>query len=129
MKKMLRFVGISFFGLLGVLSRYGVGLLVNRFVEPPFPYGTFGINLVGAFLIGVAYVAGVEKAVLPGDLRVSLMVGFLGGFTTFSSYCLESFQLISESEYVMAAVYFILSPCLGLLCTLAGVFLTRQVLP
>src|SRR6516162_4410606 len=106
---MARFLGIAFFGLLGVLSRYGIGLIFSRIFEPPFPYATFAINLSGSFLIGVAYVAGVEKAFLPGDLRVSLMVGFLGGYTTFSSYCLETFQLLSESESGLAAFYFTLS--------------------
>lgn len=124
----MRLLLVMIFGVLGVLSRYFGGLLVSRWLPPPFPYGTFLINLTGAFLIGVIQVLGVERADLSPDLRVGIMVGFLGGYTTFSSYCLESIRLIEEGQLARAAVYFVASPALGLLAVTGGIFLTRALL-
>jgi CrcB protein len=114
------------FGLLGVFARYYVGLLVTKMAPGPFPLGTFLINIVGAFLIGVVYVLGVERAAISADLRLGLMVGFLGGFTTFSSYCLEISRLLEEAELGYAALYFTLSSALGVLGAFGGMWLARR---
>lgn len=124
----MRILLIIAFGALGVLARYFGGIFVSRLLPPPFPFGTFLINLTGAFLIGVIQVMGVERAVLSPDLRVGIMVGFLGGYTTFSSYCLESIRLIEEAQFARASVYFLASPALGLLAVAAGIYLTRAIL-
>src|SRR4051812_46335426 len=101
----VRLIYIIFFGILGVLSRYYAGVYVSGVLEPSFPYGTFLINMTGAFLIGVIQVLGAERAVLTPDLRIGIMVGFLGGYTTFSTYCLESVQLLEEGELGAAVLY------------------------
>jgi CrcB protein len=113
------------FGILGVLSRYGVGLAVPKLLPPPFPYGTFLINITGAFAIGVIHVLGAERTALSADLRIGIMVGFLGGYTTFSSYCLEAVRLVDEAEYLKAALYFIGSPSIGFGAAASGMILTR----
>lgn len=119
---------ITIFGIVGVLSRYYLGLLATRYLPPPFPYGTFLVNLTGAFLIGVVNVIAIERAGVSNELRLGLMVGFLGGYTTFSSYCLEVVRLIEDSEYFHATLYVTLSPVLGVTSALAGTFLTRWML-
>ena len=119
---------IALGGLVGVFARYYGGLAAARFLPPTFPYGTFLINLFGAFLIGVVYVAGLERQAIPEAIRVGLMVGFLGGFTTFSSYCLESARLLETGQYLAAALYYILSPLLGLVCVGIGLLVTRYFL-
>lgn len=124
----MRALYIALFGLLGVFSRYYVGLGVSKVLSPPFPYGTLLINITGAFVIGIIHVLGVERTSISADLRVGIMVGFLGGYTTFSSYCLETARLAEEAEYVYAAFYFIISPILGFLAALGGMFLTRFLL-
>lgn len=118
-------MAISLFGVLGVLARYYLGLLVHRQDLNSFPTATFAINVLGSFLIGVVYVLGQEHALIPTDLRLGIMVGFLGGFTTFSAYCLESTQLLENGQWVRMAGYFVLSPVLGMLATMGGLFLTR----
>ncbi|MBI2604538.1 MAG: CrcB family protein [Deltaproteobacteria bacterium] len=121
----MRVFYIGIFGLLGVFSRYFMGLAVGRALAPPFPYATFAINIAGAFLIGVVYVLGIERNGIPLDVRIGIMVGFLGGFTTFSSYCLEFARLIEEGEYWYAALYFGFSNVAGVLATFAGLVVAR----
>jgi fluoride exporter len=124
---MLETLYIAVFGLIGVFSRYYLGLYITKLLPPPFPYGTFIINSLGSFIIGIIYVLGVEKSLIPADIRVGIMVGFLGGFTTFSSYCLETARLTNESKYFYAMLYLVLSPCVGYLAALIGIFMTRSL--
>ena len=114
------------FGVLGVFSRYGVG---NFFAKsyPSFPAGTFVINIAGSFAIGIIYVIGAERALVSEELRIAIMVGFLGGFTTFSSYSLEVARLLQSSHFLTGTLYAVLSPALGILATLAGILLARWV--
>lgn len=121
----MNILSIALFGCLGVLFRFFLGAWIGRVFPAPFPYGTFTINLMGAFLIGVLYVLGVERTAIPADLRLGLMVGFLGGFTTFSAYCLELVKLLEESKLAYAVLYCSLSNVGGLLATFGGLLLTR----
>ena len=100
----MRLFYIIIFGTLGVLARYYLGLTVTRAVSTPFPLGTFLINMSGAFLIGVIYVIGVERAGISEDLRIGIMVGFLGGFTTFSAYALEAARLLEQSQTLITTL-------------------------
>jgi CrcB protein len=122
---MPRIVLISLFGVAGVLARYLLGQAVGRALPSPFPYGTFVINVSGAFVIGAVYVLGLERSVISPDLRVGIMVGFVGGYTTFSSYCLEIARLLEDAEYWYAALYLGLSNVLGLAATFGGLGLAR----
>lgn len=124
----MRLAYIGIFGLLGVFSRYFLGIWILQLLPSHFPYGTFLINIIGAFLIGILYTAGVEYSVIQSDIRIGLWVGFLGGFTTFSSYSLETARLIEDAKYIQAALYITISPALGLLMTFTGMFLTRHFL-
>jgi fluoride exporter len=116
------------FGLVGILSRYYLGVLFQRLQISGFPWATLTINLSGSFLIGVVFVLGVEHAWFSEDVLVGIMVGLLGGYTTFSSYCLESSRLLETGAWPKLAVYFVLSPVLGLTMTLCGLCLTRALL-
>lgn len=122
----MRLPYIAVFGLLGVFSRYLVGVTITRHIATAFPLGTFAINMTGAFAIGIVYVLGVEQAVISEDLRIGIMVGYLGGFTTFSSYCLETVRLLETGRLAYAALYAGLSNLLGLAAALGGMALTRS---
>ena len=114
-------------GVLGVFSRYYMGPWISRILPSPFPYGTFFINLLGAFLIGLFYVLAEERALFSAEVRAGVMVGFLGGYTTFSAFCLEGINLIADARYLHAALYVVGSPMLGLAATAGGIFLGRVI--
>ncbi len=77
--------------------------------------------MLGSFAIGVLFVSGHEAQLLPKDLTMALTVGLLGGFTTFSAFSLQTFQLFEQGQMGLAATYFVASPLLGLLCAALGV--------
>jgi CrcB protein len=124
----MKLVYIGAFGMAGVLARYLLGEASSALPLPSFPWGTFLVNLLGAFLIGLAFVAGTEKALLSPELRLGLTVGFLGGFTTFSALALESVALYSEGRAWHAALYLTLTNLLGVGAVLAGISLGRVLI-
>ncbi len=117
---------IGIFGLLGVFSRYFIVIIINKNFLPSFPFDIFFINVIGSFLIGIFYVLGVEKFQISQDLRIAIMVGFLGGFTTFSSYCLDAVKLFENYKYLQGILYISLSPIVGILATVLGMFIGRK---
>lgn len=120
-------VYVAVFGVLGVFARYFTNELAQRFLPPNFPYATFTINVFGAFLIGATYVAGFERTQLSAELRTGIMIGFLGGFTTFSSYCLEGLRLLQGEHALLGLAYLGFSPVFGVLATAAGMQLARSL--
>jgi CrcB protein len=124
---MMTILSIAFFGLCGVLARYGVGLVADEFLASAFPYATFLINILGSCLIGIFYVVGTKQVLISSAIRIGIMVGFLGGFTTFSSYCLDTFKLVERGRFVEAGLYFALSPILGLVACWTGIIATQWV--
>ena len=122
----MKFISIGLFGLLGVFARYALGILTSRSLPLAFPFGTFFINLLGAFLIGVVWVLGMEKGIIPHNTLIGIIVGFLGGFTTFSSYCLEFVRLMEESKFLSGILYVSLSPALGCLAAYFGMYFARR---
>ncbi len=119
---------LSGFGLLGVWMRYGIGLYCQTFAWEGFPYPTFLINMMGAFLIGVVYVWGAEYARLNPVLSLSLMSGFLGGFTTFSAFSLEAVLLLEKGLWKSACLYVATSAILGVGGAWGGMGITRWYL-
>lgn len=116
---------LASFGALGVLCRYLVDRGVGNLVISDFPISTFIINCIGSFLIGVVYIATKEGVMISEDLSVAITAGFLGGFTTFSAYSLQTLQLLERGQILVASSYFIGSPIVGLLFAAAGVYFSR----
>jgi len=118
------YVGVGAF--LGANARYWVGGWAADRFGTAFPYGTFIINVTGSFAIGLLAAFFAERAYSP-NWRLFLMVGFLGGYTTFSSYSYEALRLFEDGAYFFGALYFFGSPVMGLAACLAGVALGRLV--
>ncbi|MEZ0392680.1 MAG: CrcB family protein [Pseudobdellovibrionaceae bacterium] len=117
---------ISAFGIFGVLSRYGLDRLLAPWSEN-FPLSTWSVNILGSFLAGLIYGWGEREAWSSG-FQIALLVGFCGGFTTFSAYTLQVLQMLEKEKILPAITYLIFSPTLGLLGAYCGFWLTRKSL-
>jgi CrcB protein len=117
---------IAFGGALGSVARYLTTTVFVRAFGATFPYGTLFVNILGSFLIGVLFALLVEKAGLKAEWRAFLMIGVLGGFTTFSSFSLESVALLAQAHFVRAAVYIASSVVLCLAGTALGMAVVRH---
>ena len=115
---------IGLCGLLGIFSRYAVDIYISRFAGP-LPVGTWAINLLGSFIAGLVLVAGAEKQLVSPEWRTGLMVGFCGGFTTFSAYTVQTIVQWEAGAKPLSLLYFTLSPLTGLLCAYAGIYVGR----
>ena len=122
-------LAVAFGGALGCVLRYLVSIwLTPTTSEPsPFPLATFVVNLAGAFLIGLLAFGVKEAKALPDTAWLLLVTGFLGGLTTFSTYCNETFQLLRQNQFGWAALYCVSSMLLGLLGVWLGFVLGRGI--
>ncbi len=114
-------------GGLGTALRYGVGRWAIALMGPGFPFGTFAVNIIGGFAMGL--LAGWLARLGDGaeELRLLLGVGVLGGFTTFSAFSLEVYNMITRAEVALAAAYAMSSVAGSVLAVLAGVWLMRSL--
>jgi CrcB protein len=99
---MSRFLWICLGGAFGTGARYLLSVWALQALGPSFPFGTFLVNVIGSFLLGV--IAGCGESVSPG-WRVTLSVGVMGGFTTYSSFNLETLRLLDERDWGLAGLY------------------------
>ena len=114
-------------GFAGAVLRWLVDGWVSERNPTAFPLGTLAINLTGSFVLGALFAWVIERNVLPPDVRLPLMVGFLGAYTTFSTFMLESWRLIEEGAYALAAANLVGSVVLGLVAVVAGLAVGRLV--
>ncbi|WP_417451850.1 fluoride efflux transporter CrcB [Kordiimonas sp.] len=112
-------------GALGAVSRHYAAGYVFRAFGHGFPYGTFVVNVVGSLLMGLLITAFAVKFQTSQELRGFLTVGLLGGFTTFSTYSLETAMLIERGDWTGAAIYAFGSLALGLAALFIGIWLGR----
>jgi len=111
-------------GALGTLARYAASGLAQRFTDTLFPLGTLVVNSAGSLLIGITW-AFMENSSLPGYIRTFLFIGFFGGFTTFSTFSLETLNLVRDNEIRLAALNILANNIIGIVFVFAGFFLTR----
>lgn len=114
-------------GAIGAVMRFLVSTGVHRVAGRDFPYGTLSVNMIGSLLIGFLYIYLIERASLGAEWRALLIIGFLGAFTTFSTFSMETLNLIENSELIKAASNVILSVVLCLFATWVGVLVGRQL--
>jgi CrcB protein len=122
----MKFVLILLGGGIGSLARYSVSGWIHTTYSGVFPLGTLMVNLAGSFLIGVLW-ALFESAAVNPSLRVFLFVGILGGFTTFSTYSLETLNLLRDGEVRTAVVNILVNNVGGIVLAFAGFVAAREV--
>ena len=116
---------IGLAGFVGTLARYGLSGVAAKRYGATFPLGTLAVNLIGCFLVGLLFYLMQERFVVSQNLRTIILVGLLGGFTTFSSFGLQTFTLLQDGEFGFAALNLGVSNVLGLLLVWAGYTLAR----
>ena len=121
------FLWVAAGGALGSVARYWLAAFVAGLTGPYFPWGTLLINVLGSFLIGWfgAWTGANGPVDVPADIRVFVMVGICGGFTTFSSFSLQTLELLYAGETLWAGSYILGSVTLCLLGVWSGVTLGR----
>jgi CrcB protein len=120
-------VGVALFGTLGVLSRYGIDTFIERRSDAVFPWATFLINVSGCLAVGFVIAALVDRHRAPAWLRTGLVLGFCGGFTTFSTFAQESLDLLEEGSHRIALAAIGGNVVLGLAAVYIGARLGRAV--
>ena len=117
-------VGVG--GGLGALGRYYIAGWIQA-AGSVFPWGIFVVNITGGLLMGVIVEAGALKLNLSPELRTFLTVGIMGGYTTFSTFSLDSVLLLQKGEHLQAAAYVIGSVVLSILALVAGLWIVRSI--
>ena len=112
-------------GAIGSLLRYYVGLGSLRLMGPGFPWGTLIVNVVGCFIIGVFAEMIMRRFNASVELRLLLITGFLGGFTTFSAFSLDAITLFERGEVFAGGIYIAASVGLSMVAVMAGLGLMR----
>ncbi|MCB0192914.1 MAG: fluoride efflux transporter CrcB [Anaerolineae bacterium] len=124
----MQYLWIGLGGFLGANSRYLVQQWAAARWGADFPYGTMLANVSGSFIIAFFITLVTERLLVPPELRLFVAVGFLGGFTTFSSFSLETFVLLRTSGWWAAGLNFFGNTIFGLLGVVLGIFLAQLVL-
>jgi CrcB protein len=112
--------GVALGGALGASARYGLDRLIERSSSTVFPLSTFTINVTGCFLIGLISASLVDRHHLPAWLRIGLVVGVVGGYTTFSTFAQEALDLGTIHHVALAAAYIAASVVVGMVAVYAG---------
>ncbi len=113
-------------GAIGAGFRYHIGMVALQQLGPAFPFGTWIVNLLGGLLMGVLAGVVAQAPVESEPLRLFLGVGVLGGFTTFSAFSLETFDMLARGDYVMASAYAVSSVAGSVLMLVLGIGLGRM---
>jgi fluoride exporter len=124
----MQLVLVGLGGFAGAIARWLVDGAVSDRNPTAFPLGTLTVNLVGSFLLGLLFAWVIERDLLPPDVRAPVMIGFLGAFTTFSTFMLESWRLVEDGAWALALLNLGGSLALGLVAVLGGLAAGR-VLP
>ncbi|HCA59446.1 MAG TPA: fluoride efflux transporter CrcB [Blastocatellia bacterium] len=119
------FIGTG--GALGAVARYLINISPLAGLFEKFPFPTFFINVSGSFLIGLLLILLTDKWEVSDHLRMAVVVGFLGAFTTFSTFEMEIYGLIKERQLITAFLYLFLSVAIGFIGLVAGIWLGRRL--
>ena len=114
-------------GFAGAITRYLVDGAVADRTGGAFPWGTLVVNATGSFALGLLFALSADRAILPAEIRGPVLIGFIGAYTTFSTWMLESWRLIESGALGAAAVNLAGSTAIGVLAVVAGLVIGRNL--
>ena len=117
---MTKLVWLAFAGIGGTLARYGLSGLVQRTLGAQFPWGTLFVNVTGCFVFGLFWSLAENRLTISGEIRTVVLIGFLGAFTTFSSFAFETGQLLRDGQWLTALLNLSAQNLLGILMLFVG---------
>jgi fluoride exporter len=124
---MWAYVTIAVGGVLGCWARYAMTNSVQGLLGRAFPYATLSINILACLLIGFLFTITMERIIVAPTIRLGILTGFIGGFSTFSTFAMETFLLAEQGAWGRSALYVFLSLLLGFTATVVGVFVARAI--
>lgn len=122
----LFYIGLG--GALGAVARYLSSSWIFRAAGDYLPFGTLGVNIIGSFILGFIYVLSLNTTALSSDMRVFLTIGFLGSYTTFSTFSLETVNLIREGLWLNCSIYILGSVVICVMAVFAGMLLANYII-
>jgi len=123
----LKLALLALAGAIGALARYGLSGVVQQACGERFAWGTLAVNAIGCFLFGLVWTLGEDRPVITGETRIILLAGFMGAFTTFSTFAFETSEYVHDSQWSLAAANVVGQNLLGLTCVLLGLAAGRWI--
>lgn len=123
----MNFIIVGIGGFLGAMARYGMGLWIGQRWGRIFPFGTLAVNVSGSFLIGFLMPLVTERIIVNPQWRLLLIVGFLGAYTTFSTFEYETGALLTDSEWLYAGMNVVASVIVGFIALKIGEVLAKTI--
>ena len=121
----MQWLAVALGGALGSMARYALSTWIFQVSSHKFPYATLTVNVLGSFVMGILFVVIVERAALPQEMRSLLMIGFIGAFTTFSTFSLDALGLWQNGHLFMALIYTLATVILCLIAISSAIWLPR----
>jgi fluoride exporter len=123
----IEFLVVALGGAAGCVARYATSLGAARYLGTGFPYGTILVNVVGSLVAGLIFGIAEQRTGIPPLLRLLALTGFLGGFTTFSTFMLETVNLLRDGSWLVAMGSFVANSVIGGVLAVVGIYLGRLV--
>ena len=127
METFAKIISVAIGGAFGAVARYLINISLLAGIFEKFPFPTFLINITGSFLIGFLLILLTDKIAVGENFRMAVIVGFLGAFTTFSTFEMEIYGLMKERFFATAFLYLFLSVAVGFVGLVAGVELAKRI--
>jgi CrcB protein len=118
---------LGIFGGLGCVTRYLVSGWIYNLFGRAIPYGTLAVNVIGSLLLGLIMEGSLRSTLLSPELRIGITVGFMGGFTTFSTFSYETVRLLEEGSLFAAGMNIFLNVTVCVTAAVIGIYLARQI--
>jgi CrcB protein len=118
---------LSLTGAVGTLCRYWLDGLISNLIGKSFPWGILIVNVLGCFLFGLVWPLAEERLVISGETRTIILIGFMGSFTTFSTFTFQTAQFLRDSQWLLAAANIVAQVVLGLVFLSLGLALGNRL--